>query len=317
MILHKQHIKLFKKLSFNFGFICVLLFASKNIAQQLPNYTQYLYNMQVINPAFAGYRSDLSISLLSREQWVGVEGAPTTRTFALNARTSRGLALGTTIINDKIGFSETTNVNADASYTIVTSRYSRLAFGLKTGVTFFNNNLSDAITPDNDVYASTSGRFFNIGFGALFYNQKFYVGISLPYILESPQFYIQDNYNANSLAQHQNIFLSSGYLYQLSEDVMFKPSTMIRYTTNAPISVDVNANFLYKNRIEAGLSYRFNNSISALFTLILKEKFRIGYAYDYKINEAIGNFNTHEFILHVDFSILRNTRWLRHNRCYF
>lgn len=317
MILLKQHIKLFKKLSFSFVFIFVLLQASKNKAQQMPNYTQYLYNMQVINPAFAGYRSDLSISLLSREQWVGLEGAPTTRTFALNARTSRGLALGTTIINDRIGFSETTNVNADASYTIITSRYSRLAFGLKSGVTFFNNNLSNAITPDNDEYVSTSGRFFNIGFGALFYNQKFYVGISLPYILESPQFYIQDNYNANSLAQHQNIFLSSGYLYQLSEDIMFKPSTMIRYTTNAPISVDVNANFLYKNRIEAGLSYRFNNSISALFTLILKEKFRIGYAYDYKMNEAIGNFNTHEFILHVDFSILRNTRWLRHNKCYF
>lgn len=86
---------------------------------------------------------------------------------------------------------------------------------------------------------------------------------------------------------------------------------------NAPISVDINANVLYKESIEAGLSYRFNNSISALFTLILNKKYIIGYAYDYKINNAIGNFNSHEFILHVDFSILRNTRWLRHNKCYF
>lgn len=291
-------------------------FSFKIAAQQLPNYTQYLYNMQVVNPAFVGYRSDLSISLLSRDQWIGVEGAPTTKTFSLNARTSRGLALGTTIIQDKIGFSESTNVNLDASYTIITSRYSRLAFGLKGGIHFFNNKFSSAITPDNDVYASASGQFFNVGFGALFYNKNFYFGLSLPYVLESPQFYIKNNFNT-SIAKNQNIFLSSGYLFELSENFSFKPTTMIRYTTNSPISVDVNANILFKEKIEAGISYRFNDSMSALFSLVIKEKYRIGYAYDYKINTAIGNFNTHEFILHVDFSILRNTRWLRHNKCYF
>ncbi|MFC4269663.1 PorP/SprF family type IX secretion system membrane protein [Polaribacter marinivivus] len=298
-------------------FLLLFLVISNVYTQQLPNYTQYLYNMQVINPAFAGYRADLSISALSRDQWVGVPGAPTTRTFSVNARTSRGLGLGATFVSDKLGLSETTNINFDASYTLITSRYSRLAFGLKGGYTFFSNNLADGLTPDNDVYASTTGKFLNIGFGALFYNQKFYVGVSLPYLLETPQFYIQDNYNRGSLATHQNVFLSAGYLYEISENFMFKPTTMIRYTTNAPISVDINANVLYKESIEAGLSYRFNNSVSALFTLILNKKYRIGYAYDYKINNAIGNFNSHEFILHVDFSILRNTRWLRHNKCYF
>lgn len=306
--------------NFNIRFLLVLTLCALSLdlsSQQLPNYTQYLYNMQVINPAFAGYRSDLSISVLSRDQWVGVPGAPTTRTFALNARTSRGLALGTTVIQDEIGLSKITNANLDASYTIITSRYSRLALGLKGGITFFNNNLSNAITPDNDVYASNSGRYFNIGFGALFYNRNFYLGLSIPYLLESPQFYIQNNFNNNSIAEHQNIFLSTGYLYEISEDFMFKPSTMVRYTTLSPISIDVNANVLYKEFLEAGLSYRFNNSISGLFTLIINKKFRVGYAYDYKINTAIGNFNTHEFILHMDFSILRNTRWLRHNKCYF
>lgn len=318
MIVKKKHIcfSLGLKNYFLGAFIgCLFSFTTK--AQQLPNYTQYLYNMQVINPAFAGYRSDLSISMLSRNQWVGVEGAPTTRTFSLNARTSRGLALGTTIVHDAIGFSKSTNVNVDASYTIITSRYSRLAFGLKGGITFFNNNYSDAITPDNDIYNSTSGNFFNVGFGALFYNRNFYIGLSLPYVLESPQFYMQDNFINNSIAKNKNIFLSTGYLFELSEDVLLKPSTMVRYTTNSPFSLDVNANVLYKEKIEAGLSYRLNNSISALFTLIVNKKYRIGYAYDYKINTAIGNFNTHEFILHVDFSILRNTRWLRHNVCYF
>ncbi len=302
---------------YHFIFFVCYIFSSNMYSQQMPNYTQYLYNMQVVNPAFVGYRSDLNISLLSRDQSVGVPGAPKTKTFSLNARAYGGLALGTTVIKEEIGFSETANINLDASYTLITSRNSRLAFGLKGGITSFNNNFSEAITPDNDVYASNSGNFFNIGFGALYYNEKFYLGLSLPYLLESPQFYIQDNFNKSSIAKNQNIFLSTGYVYQLSRNIMFKPSTMIRYTTNSPISLDLNANFLYKEKIEAGLSYRLENSISALFSIIINKKYRIGYAYDYKMNSIIGNFNSHEFIIHLDFNLLRNTRWLEPNKCFF
>jgi type IX secretion system PorP/SprF family membrane protein len=302
----------------NWFIILVTLFISLNIyTQQLPHYTQYLYNMQVINPAFAGYRSELSISLLSREQWVGIAGAPITRTFSINGRTSRGLGLGATVVNDKVGLSETTNVNLDASYTIITSQYSRLAFGLKGGITFFSNNLSEGITVDNEIYANTTGNFPNVGFGALFYNRKFYVGLSIPYLLETPQFYIQDNFKKTSIATNPNFFLSAGYLFELSDKIMFKPTTMIRYTSSLPLSVDVNANFLYRDVIEAGISYRYQNSVSALFSIIVSKKYRIGYAYDHKLENIIGNFSSHEFILQMDFSFKRNTRWLRHNRCYF
>lgn len=297
--------------------LMIFLSTLKINAQQLPNYTQYLYNMQIINPAFVGYRADLSLSVLSRDQWVGLEGAPTTRTFSINGRTSRGLGIGATVVNDKIGLTETTNVNFDASYTLVISDASRLSLGLKGGMTFFNNNLFDGITPDNESYASTSGSFPNVGFGALYYNRDFYVGLSVPYLLETPQFYIQDRFKETSLATNPNIFLSTGALFEVSESIMFKPSTMVRYTTNQPVSIDVNANFLYNEVIEAGLSYRYQSSISALFTLLIKEKYRIGYAYDYKTIRIPGNLNTHEFILHVDLDFERNSRWLRHNKCYF
>ena len=300
-----------------FFMLMIFLSTLKTNAQQLPNYTQYLYNMQIINPAFVGYRADLSMSVLSRDQWVGLEGAPTTNTFSINGRTSRGLGIGATVVNDKIGLTETTNVNFDASYTLVISDASRLSLGLKGGITFFNNNLFDGITPDNESYASTSGNFPNVGFGALYYNRDFYVGLSVPYLLETPQFYIQDRFKATSLATNPNVFLSTGALFELSESVMFKPSTMVRYTTNQPVSIDVNANFLYNEVIEAGLSYRHQSSISALFTLLIKEKYRIGYAYDYKTISIPGNLNSHEFILHIDLDFERNSRWLRHNKCYF
>lgn len=298
-------------------FAVFLFFSTKTFTQQLPHYTQYLYNMQIINPAFVGYRAELSMSVLARQQWVGVEGAPTTRTFSINGRTRNGLGIGTTIVNDKIGLSEITNVNVDASYTIVTSRKSRLAFGLKGGLNFFNNNLSNGITPDNEIYASTTGQFVNVGFGGLFYTKKFYVGLSVPYLLESAQFYIEDNLKQTSLSTNPNIFLSTGMLFKLSENILFRPSTMVRYTTNLPTSIDVNANFLYRDMFETGISYRYKNSISGLFTVVLNKKYRVGYAYDHRFSVLGGNLSSHEIVLQMDLNFKRNTRWLLFNDCYF
>lgn len=298
-------------------FLAIFFVSLKSYSQQLPHYTQYLYNMQIINPAFVGYRAELSMSVLARQQWVGVEGAPQTRTLSVNGRTRRGLGIGTTIVNDKIGLSEMTNVNLDASYTIVTSQKSRLSFGLKGGINFFNNNLFDGITPENEVYASTTGRFVNVGFGGLFYTKKFYVGLSVPQLLESPQFYIEDNLAQTTLATNPNIFLSTGVLFKLSEDILFKPSTMVRYTANLPVSIDVNSKFLYKSILETGISYRYKNSLSGLFTIILNKQYRIGYAYDHRFSILGGNLSSHEIVFQMDLNFKRNTRWLLFNDCFF
>ena len=139
----------------------------------------------------------------------------------------------------------------------------------------------------------------------------------MPYILETPQFYIEDNFKETRLAENPNYFLTTGAIFDISEDLKFKPSTMIRHTANLPLSVDVNANLYYKDIIETGLSYRHENSISALFALIIKEKYRIGYAYDHKFTTLGGNFSTHEIILHLDINLKRNSRWLLSNKCYF
>ncbi|NCT10636.1 MAG: type IX secretion system membrane protein PorP/SprF [Flavobacteriia bacterium] len=306
------------------GFIktCFLAFAAFIIsiqlyAQQLPHYTQYLYNMQIINPAYVGSRAELSASLLSREQWVGIEGAPKTRTFSINGRLRRGLGIGTTFVNDNIGLSETNNINVDISYTLITSQYSRLSFGLKGGMTFFTNNLASGITPENEIYSSSSGNFPNVGFGAFYYDEKFYAGISIPYLLETPQFYINDSFHKVRMSNNPSYFLTMGALYDITENVKFKPSTMIRYTSEMPFSVDINLNFFYNNIIETGVSYRHQNSVSGLLALIVNKKYRIGYAYDYKFAAIAGNFSTHEIIFHVDINLKRNTHWLLSNECYF
>jgi type IX secretion system PorP/SprF family membrane protein len=273
--------------------------------------------MQVLNPAFVGSKADLSISLLSRQQWVGVEGAPETQTFSINARTKEGFGFGATVINDKLGLASSTNANLDVSYTLPTSRYGRLAFGLKGGITFFNNNLAGGVTPDNEMYASTNDKFINVGFGGLYYDETFFIGLSIPNLLKSNEFKALENTDENYQISDNNYFLAAGMMYNISEDLKFKPSTIIKYTPSLPVSVDLNANLIYKEKIETGLSYRYDSSISALFALILNKKYRIGYSYDYKLAEHGSNLSSHEIILRLDFDLRRNTRWLFHNRCYF
>jgi type IX secretion system PorP/SprF family membrane protein len=301
-----------------FSFLLLLFLTLITSAQQTPHYTQYLYNMQVLNPAFIGVNADLSISLLSRQQWVGVEGAPETSTFSINGRISAGLGFGATIIKDKIGLSENTNINIDGSYTIPTSEYGRLSFGIKAGINIFENNLGRAITPDNDVYPSNSGRFPNIGFGALYYGENFFIGLSIPNLLQSDQFKTLQTINSeNTGVANSNYFLAAGLVYQLSDHFKFKPSTIIKYTSTLPMSIDINSNFVYRDKIEAGISYRYKNSLSAMFSLILNKKYRVGYAYDYQLTNYGTNLSSHEIILRFDVDFKKNTRWLFHNKCYF
>lgn len=298
-----------------FGFI--LLFSLMTQAQQTPHYTQYMYNMQVLNPGYVGARADLSLSLLNRNQWVGVEGAPKTTTFSINGRAFDGVGFGITVINDKVGLAESTNINLDASYTIVTSQYGRLSLGLKGGITTFNNNLSEGITPDNDVYASTNGSYPNVGVGAFYYNERFYVGLSAPYLLKTPQFRVDEADDTSGLSENINYFATAGMRYELSNDILFKPSTLVKYAPNLPVSIDLNANFLYKEQIEFGLSYRYNDSASAMFALILNENFRIGYTYDRTLTDLGNNLGSHEIMLHLDLDFKKKGRWLHHTKCYF
>lgn len=297
-------------------YIVFILFSIQNYAQQTPHYTQYLYNMQVFNPAIVGARADMSISLLSRSQWRRVEGAPKTQTLSLNARTKRGIAIGGTVINDQIGLAKSTSIYADVSYTLITSEKSRLAFGLKGGTNFFSNNLASAITPDNDPYQSTAGNYPNIGFGAFFYNKTYFVGLSIPYLLKSSEFILEPS-GVTELTDSNNYFFTGGIRYHINDDYMIKPSTLIKYTAGLPISIDFNANILYKKIVEGGLSYRYNDAITAMLAIIIDERFRLGYSYDHKITEFGTNLNAHEIVLHIDLKLKRSGRWLLNDSCYF
>lgn len=300
----------------SFIFLITFLFSTKSNAQQIPHYTQYLYNMQILNPAHVGLRSDVSISLLSRQQWVGFEGAPTTNTFSISGRTYSRLGLGLSVVNDKIGFTSLNNINFDASYTLPISKKSRVSLGLKFGMDLFDNNFNQAITPDNDIYESFNGRYLNIGFGALYYTSNFFIGASMPYILEGPIYRQANNAGTRDL-NYQNFFISAGAVFSLSENFNIRPSFIIKNNENLPLTFDLNSNLIYKNLIEAGVSYRYKNSVNLIFAILLNEKFRVGYSYDYTVDNLGEDLSSHEIILTIDFKLNRSFRWLTVNRCLF
>ncbi len=279
-------------------------------SQQDPQYTQYMYNMNIVNPAYAGSRGTLSIGVLGRLQWVGIDGAPETATLSIHAPVGKSLAVGFSAIADKYGPASEQNIYADVSYTISTSEEGRLAFGLKGGVSLFDVGLLSAVLPQslpgvdplfadniNDVYP-------NFGAGAYYYNEKFYVGLSVPNILET-RHYEKEGGIVSRAAEETHFFLTTGYVFDLSENLKFKPSTMVKAVTGSPVSVDISANFLMNERLELGLNYRLDDSLGALVNFGVTPSLRIGYAYDYTTTN-LGNFNsgTHEAFLlwDIDFS---------------
>lgn len=286
--------------------LAMLLWFTDFYAQQDPMYTQYMYNMNVVNPAYAGSRGTLSIGMLGRTQWTAVDGGPKTVTFDAHAPVGRKVGMGLSMIADEVGPAKEQNIYADFSYTITTSLEGRLAFGLKAGVTLLDVNLLDVVLPqtqnsDDPLFDENINKAFpNFGAGVYYYNEKFYVGLSVPNILKSEHI---DDENVNTVASEEaHFFLTSGYVFNLSSTLKFKPSVMFRGVTGAPLSIDINANFLMYERFEVGASYRVQDAVSLLFNFGVTRAFRVGYAYDYTISDFSNSMTggSHELFLLYD-----------------
>ena len=289
-----------KKIKLLFG-ILALMSVTTVFGQQDPQYTQYMYNMNVLNPAYAGSKGVPSIGILGRTQWVGVEGAPRTFTLSGHAPMGKAVGMGLSVIHDEIGPVKEDNIYADFSYTIFTSDVGRLAFGLKAGVTFLDVRQTIMVDPDplNVPIHQTSPNF---GAGVFYYNTNFYLGLSAPNFLETKHLEKEGGI-VSTASEKMHYFLTSGYVFDIADNLKLKPSTMIKATEGAPISVDLSLNLLVDEKIEVGLSHRIDDSISGIVGFQVNNDFRVGYAYDYTTTR-FGNFNsgTHEIMLIFDFN---------------
>ncbi len=285
--------------------VCVLSLISLKInAQQDSQYTQYAYNTQTINPAYAGSRGFLSITSLYRTQWTGFDGAP--KTINLSANTPLGsserIGIGVSAFQDAIGPADEINANADVSYTIPLNHSINFSFGIKVGANILNvdytklnlEDLSDELQ-QNNVDNKISP---NVGLGVLFVNNNWFAGASIPNLLETNHF---DDTTISNAAERPSLYVLGGYVFDLNQNLKFKPSLLTKWSTGAPLAIDLSANFLIKDKFTAGLAYRLDAAVSALAGFQINDKLLIGYAYDYSL-QGLQNYNSgsHEVFLRFE-----------------
>jgi type IX secretion system PorP/SprF family membrane protein len=289
--------------------VIVLIAILDGNAQQDPHYTQYMYNMNVINPAYAGSKENLSFGLLYRKQWVNIDGAPSTFTLSGSSPIGKNLGLGLSMISDEIGPVKEQNVYTDLSYTLNLGGEHRLAFGLKAGVTFQKIGLNSDIAyslpfPDDDAFKQDTNTInFNIGTGIFYYTDKYYIAFSVPNMIKSTHL----DYNGVKYGTEvQHYFLTGGYVFDLSPTLKFKPFVMLKSAFSAPVSVDVSTNFLIIEKFEIGATYRLDDSFGAMINFAISPVMRIGYAYDQVVSDLnITTPSSHEIILLFDLNIAK------------
>ena len=280
----------------------------ESFAQQDPQYTQYMYNMNVINPAYAGSKENLSFGLLYRKQWVNIDGAPTTFTLSGSSPVGKNVGVGLSIIKDQIGPVNETNAYADVSYTLNLGGEHKLAFGVKAGATFQNVGLYEigqtGVPDAGDLAfsANSNKTFFNAGTGVFYYTDKYYVAVSIPNMLPSTYLDLNDKGVTRKFGTDvKHYFITGGYVFDLTNNIKFKPFGLIKTAFNAPLSFDVSTNFMFNEKFELGATYRKQDSFGAMANFAITPSLRIGYAYDHIISDLkIATTSSHEVILLFD-----------------
>ena len=289
----------------------VLLCQTVLRAQQDPQYTQYMYNMSVVNPAYTTNEPGLlNFGALYRSQWVGTVGSPETLTFFAHTPLSDKIETGISIISDRIGDGaiKENNIYADFAYILKLDDKSNLSLGLKGGVTLFESDFTNFMLPqtqDDAAFNQNINQTFpNIGMGVFYTRQQFYAGLSIPNLLTSTHLETRDGITTKG-SENIHVFLTSGYVFDINNDLKLKPSILAKAVDGSPLTVDASVNALYLERFEGGLSYRLDDSVSAMFNIAVLPSLRIGYAYDYTLsNLSTYSSGSHEIFVLFDLELL-------------
>lgn len=271
-------------------------------AQQDEQMSLYMYNPLYFNPAYAGSRDAISNVAMARFQWINFKGAPMSQWYSIHSPIlHKSLGVGGHFINDQIGNRKRTSAYADISGSVqLNKKQDRLAAGVSLGADimgydFTNSTVNDATDPYYGKSFSVTKP--NLGAGLYYYGKKHYVGISVPRLFQTKA---QIN-NIVETITARHFFVSAGYVFDLNSVLKFKPSTLIKYTPNAPITFDLNASLLMYEKIWTGLMYRYNESMGVNVVYNIKPNLQVGYVYDFPINGLrTYQSGSHEIVLQYD-----------------
>jgi type IX secretion system PorP/SprF family membrane protein len=278
-----------------------MLIAATAFSQQQVMFTQYMFNGLVINPAYAGSHEAISLTALSRIQWVGVDGAPNTQTFSIHSPVpNKNIGIGAFFVRDQIGVSTENNFFLSYAYKVKMGKGS-LSMGLHGGFSSLDINYTELGIDDSKFQGSEGSFKPNFGAGLYYVSNRFYAGASSPYILRSK------TKNASlpsdiQTDQIQHFYLTSGAIFDISPLIKLKPSILAKVVSGAPVEFDFNANVLFDEKLWVGLSYRSFDSIDLLLELQFNPRFRLGYAYDITTSDLRKvNSGSHEIMINYRF----------------
>ena len=255
-------------------------------AQTEPMYSQYMYNMLGVNPAYAGNREVLGLNFFQRNQWVGLRGAPKTTSLSIDQSIKEGqIGLGIQMFSDQLGVEDASGVNAFLSSRIKVSDNGILSAGLSVGFMNYQFNSLDVlnrIRTDDNVFVTVIPSQWNpsVGFGLYYNTDQFYVGVSTPSLLKSRLAKYENFASGIQKTDDFHLFTTMGYVIKINEEVNLKPSTMIKMVSGAPIEFDLNTNVWLKDILGLGISYRTGDAVLGMAEIQTSPNLRFGYAYD-------------------------------------
>lgn len=294
-------------------------------AQQDKMFSQYMFNMLALNPAYAGSRDVLSMSALYRNQWTGVEGAPQTATFTMDMPLNRErVGLGLQLYGDRYGIMEEAGGFVSYAFRIKVGKKSTLALGLQGGASSYHASLTQVkLTPDgigtsDPAFANDISKLLpNFGTGLYLSNDRGYIGLSVPRLIKNKL----SEYTSPTLGlqarERRHGYLTAGFVIGVSPQIKIKPSTLIKYAEGAPLGFDGNVNIWFADRISIGASVRRNqftdwtqygtDAIVGLLEVQVTDQFRFGYAYD-RTTSKLGDVapNSHEIMVRYEFGFGKN-----------
>ncbi len=280
--------------------ILILCISAFGYAQHNSTYSQYMFNGLLLNPAYAGSREALDLTGLYRKQWVGINGAPTTITFAAHSPLkNKKLNLGLVIISDRFGITEHLKASIIYAYRIKFLK-GHLSFGLSGGIDSYKENREKTQTTQQDdpSFQQTVNKKINpeFGFGMYYSSTKMYFSLSAPSL-----------YN-RSFDLYKTFIFTAGGLINVSDNFKIKPAVIVKYILNSPVNMNVSSTFYLKDILGVGVGYTINSSVLAYLDLKVNDQLRVGYAYEYATT-SLNSYTSgsHEVMLRYLFHYKVNT----------
>ena len=298
--------------------IAMFLISAVTYSQQDPLYTQYMYNKLAINPAYAGSHEVLSVEALTRIQWVGITGAPSTTSLTASTplRNTR-IALGLYTYVDKLGPTTDYGVMGNFTYRIIFDN-SKLCFGVNAGFKYYNIDFASLKAKDPGdielINQVTNKAVPDVDFGIYYYTPRYYVGLSSKHLIQNQMSVSSTplpdtDVSFSRLKRH--FYGIAGAAIPLSDNLVLMPSLLMKLVEGAPFQTDINASILIREIFTIGASYRTNAAIAFLVEVNITKNLSIGYSYDIWFNALQGyNKGSHEIRIGYDVNLFDNSRML-------